>query len=89
MDFSRTPTLPPGVRNRLLAKARALGVDPADCLVVEDASAGLASGRAAGATTLGLRTTLGEGVIEADLVVADLSEVRFTVDADGVRLSRG
>lgn len=67
--------------------ALALGVDPADCLVVEDASAGLLSGRAAGATTLGLRTTLGQGRIEADRVVADLSAVRFALVADGVRLS--
>ncbi|MBK6887977.1 MAG: HAD-IA family hydrolase [Tetrasphaera sp.] len=37
--------------------ARRLGVSPADCLVVEDAPAGLASGRAAGCTTLAVTTT--------------------------------
>ena len=66
--------------------ALALGVDPGDCLVVEDASAGLASGRAAGATTLGLRTTLGRRRIEADVVVDDLASVRFALGAEGVRL---
>jgi sugar-phosphatase len=39
------------------AAAAALGVDPADCLVLEDAPAGIAAGRAAGATVVGITTT--------------------------------
>jgi sugar-phosphatase len=39
------------------AAAAALGQDPADCLVVEDAPAGMAAGRAAGARVVGLTTT--------------------------------
>jgi sugar-phosphatase len=38
-----------------LRAAELLGVDPADCLVVEDAEVGLAAGRAAGARTAALR----------------------------------
>ena len=38
--LSRTPTLPPGVRNRLLAKARALGVDIDKVLWVDQGADG-------------------------------------------------
>lgn len=37
-----------------LLAARALGVDPEHCVVFEDAPAGLAAGRAAGMTTVGV-----------------------------------
>ncbi|MFF1528087.1 HAD-IA family hydrolase [Cellulomonas sp. NPDC058312] len=68
--------------------AQRLGVDVRRCLVVEDAESGVRSGRAAGAATLGLRTTHPEGPGGgADLVVADLSRVRFVVGADGVRVT--
>lgn len=68
-----------------LLGARRLGVAPERCLVVEDASSGVRSGRAAGAATLGLRTTdpAGPG---GDLVLADLGAVRFEVGPAGVRL---
>jgi HAD superfamily hydrolase (TIGR01509 family) len=49
--------------------AAKLGVDPARCLVVEDAAPGVAAGRAAGMTVAGLRG------IEADVAVADLDEL--------------
>lgn len=63
-------------------------MDVRRCLVVEDAESGVRSGRAAGAATLGLRTTHPEGPGGgADLVVADLSRVRFVVGADGVRVT--
>lgn len=71
-----------------LIAAEKLGVDPARCLVVEDAPAGLRSGRAAGAATLAVTTTSpAEALRElADLVVADLSEVSFELDGDAIRL---
>ncbi len=62
------------------------GVDPARCLVVEDAPAGLASGRAAGCATLALTTTLPAADLAADVVVGTLADVRFAVDDDGVRV---
>lgn len=71
--------------------AALLGVDPSDCLVVEDAPSGLVSGRAAGATTLGvLGTATREELADtgaADAVVGGLGEVRFAVtEAGGIRV---
>ncbi len=67
-----------------LAAAKALGVDPARCLVVEDAPAGLQAGRAAGCATLALATTHAREDLEgapADAIVRDLSSVVFRLDA--------
>lgn len=50
-----------------LRAAELLGVDPAHCLVVEDAPAGVQAAKSAGATVLALRTTHGRG----DLGLAD------------------
>jgi mannitol-1-/sugar-/sorbitol-6-phosphatase len=57
-----------------LTAARALGVDPAACVVLEDAPAGIVAGRAAGMTVIALRTTHGDDELDgADAVVADLA----------------
>ncbi len=73
--------------------AERLGVDPADCLVVEDAVAGLTAARAAGASgALAVLHTTPREALEplADLVVGGLDEVRFVVDQDGrVRVTTG
>jgi mannitol-1-/sugar-/sorbitol-6-phosphatase len=63
-----------------------LGVDPRQCLVVEDAAAGIASARAAGTTTLALTTTMTADRLQADHVVGDLAAVRFSLVPDGVRV---
>jgi mannitol-1-/sugar-/sorbitol-6-phosphatase len=65
-----------------LSAADQLGTDPRRCLAVEDTASGLASGRAAGCTTLGVGADL-----DADVVVPDLSHVRFEVHGDRVVLS--
>ncbi|GGN10759.1 sugar phosphatase [Lentzea pudingi] len=65
-----------------LNAAEQLGADPRRCLAVEDTAPGLASGRAAGCTTLGVGTDL-----DADIVVPDLSHTRFEVDGDRVVLT--
>ena len=52
-----------------LLAARKLGADPRRCLVVEDAEAGVAAGRAAGAVVAGLRG------IDADIQITDLHEL--------------
>ncbi|MET0435431.1 MAG: HAD-IA family hydrolase [Cellulomonas sp.] len=71
------------------AGAARLGVDVRRCLVVEDAESGIRSGRAAGAAVLAVRTTEAEGPGGgADLVVDDLSKVRFEVTGAGVRVRR-
>jgi sugar-phosphatase len=70
-----------------LLAAKLLGVDAADCLVVEDAPAGLVAGRAAGAATLALTTTTPEEDLSADAIVGTLADVRFVADANGVRVA--
>ncbi|USQ77754.1 HAD-IA family hydrolase [Ornithinimicrobium cryptoxanthini] len=73
-----------------LIAAEKLAVDPTRCLVVEDAPAGLRSGRAAGAATVAVVTTSSVEELEplADLVVDDLSALTFTLEDEGVRVSR-
>lgn len=70
-----------------LLAARRLGVPPADCLVVEDAEAGIQAGLRAGARVLVVGSH--ESATTADLPrVPDLTGVRATVAPDGaIRLS--
>ncbi|NYV76885.1 HAD-IA family hydrolase [Streptomyces sp. UH6] len=70
-----------------LLAAKALGVDPARCVVFEDAPAGLRSGRAAGMRTVALATTLPAHELDADLVVPDLSALSAQVTPDGIVVS--
>ncbi|GAA0242095.1 hexitol phosphatase HxpA [Actinomadura nitritigenes] len=59
----------------LLAADR-LGVDPAACVVVEDAPAGIAAGRAAGATVLAVGTSHDRAELtRAHAIVPDLTHV--------------
>jgi mannitol-1-/sugar-/sorbitol-6-phosphatase len=70
-----------------LQAALRLGVPPERCLVVEDAAKGLEAARAAGCFTLAVVTTTPRAALDADAIVSDLSEVRFEVDEDGVRVT--
>ncbi|RFU88579.1 HAD family hydrolase [Streptomyces triticagri] len=70
-----------------LLAAERLGVDPARCVVFEDAPAGLASGRAAGMRTVALTTTHRADQLTADVVVPDLSAVSVQVTDDGVDIT--
>ncbi|HLI58913.1 MAG TPA: HAD-IA family hydrolase [Solirubrobacteraceae bacterium] len=57
-----------------LLGAERLGVAPADCVVLEDAPAGIASGKAAGMTVIALRTTHADAdLAAADAVIDDLT----------------
>ena len=59
-----------------LAGAASLGFAGADCLVVEDAPAGVRAGKAAGAKVIALRTTMPDNELQgagADWIVEDLS----------------
>ena len=59
-----------------LAGAAALSVDPAQCLVVEDAPAGIQAGKAAGMTVLAVTTTFEAGTLAAaDYLVGSLADV--------------
>jgi sugar-phosphatase len=70
-----------------LLAARRLGVDPADCVVFEDAPAGLTAGRAAGMRTVALATTHRAAQLDADLVVRDLSALSVQVTDAGVEVA--
>ncbi|MCX4556535.1 HAD family hydrolase [Streptomyces phaeochromogenes] len=72
-----------------LLAARRLGVDPARCVVFEDAPAGLQAGRSAGMTTVALTTTHQADELHADVVVGDLSAVSALVTDGGVEISVG
>ncbi len=57
-----------------LLGARELGVDPADCVVLEDAPAGVAAGRAAGMRVVAVRTGHDDSQLsQADEVVDDVA----------------
>jgi sugar-phosphatase len=59
-----------------LRASEQLGVSPADCIVVEDAPAGIAAGRAAGCWVLAVATTQPRGALaEADEVHENLQDV--------------
>lgn len=60
-----------------LLAAERLGVDPAACVVIEDAPAGVRAGRAAGATVIAVTTTHDAARLqEADVILPDLTRVR-------------
>jgi sugar-phosphatase len=71
-----------------LLGARLLGVDPARCLVIEDAVPGVRAGRTAGCATLGVLTGDPGENLTADVVVASLADVRFAAGPDGVWVLR-
>ncbi|AIX99667.1 hypothetical protein ART_0069 [Arthrobacter sp. PAMC 25486] len=66
-----------------LLGASRLGVDISRCLVVEDAPAGLTSGRAAGAVTLAVVGTQMASELDADHTVHSLADVSATRLPDG------
>jgi mannitol-1-/sugar-/sorbitol-6-phosphatase len=69
-----------------LAAASALGFQPQECLVVENAPSGVESGRAAGATVLALFTSHSpQRLANADLMAEDLAATRL-LEADPPRL---
>jgi mannitol-1-/sugar-/sorbitol-6-phosphatase len=71
-----------------LRGAQILGLSPSDCMVIEDAPAGIQSGKAAGSRVLALRTTTADPALQtagADWIVTDCSKIRlqpFDGDSD-------
>jgi mannitol-1-/sugar-/sorbitol-6-phosphatase len=70
-----------------LLGARRVGADPARCLVVEDAPAGLAAARAAGMRAIGVTTTHPAADLDADVVVEGLQNLRVELDGDALTIA--
>jgi sugar-phosphatase len=58
-----------------LLGASRLGIDPANCVVFEDAPSGIASARTAGMGVIGITSTHAAGELAADVVVASPATV--------------
>lgn len=69
-----------------LTAAARLGIDPARCLVVEDAAAGIVAARAAGCAVLAMAGTVEVADLPADLVVDGLDRVELYLDGSVLRL---
>ena len=73
-----------------LRAAELLGVSAADCVVIEDAPAGVASGVAAGATVIGVTHTYDAGVLaDANLLVDALPQISVDPDTRQITLNLG
>jgi mannitol-1-/sugar-/sorbitol-6-phosphatase len=69
--------------------AKILGLAPADCMVIEDAPAGIRAGKAAGARVLALRTTASDTELTqsgAEWIANDLSSLRLLSSDHGPTL---
>jgi len=67
-----------------LTAARRVGAVPSQCVVIEDAPAGLQAARAAGMRAIGISGTHSAAALSgADFVVARLNALRVTVDPEG------
>jgi sugar-phosphatase len=71
-----------------LIAARRLGADPARCIVLEDAPAGIVAGRAAGATVIALRTTHSDDDLHDAHAIVDSVASLFAPRAVGPTVSR-
>ena len=68
-----------------LLGARRLGRDPRECVVFEDAPAGLAAGRGAGARVIALTTSVGaDRLVGAAAFIADFTGVGVRTDGDAL-----
>ena len=62
--------------------AELLGVNPAECLVIEDALAGIRSAHAAGTKVIALTSTYpGPALGEADAIIEKLTQIQVALDA--------
>src|SRR5450631_822270 len=64
-----------------LLAARRLGIDPTRCVVIEDAPAGIASARAAGARVIGVTSTnSADKLAGADIIVGRFADLRVVAN---------
>jgi mannitol-1-/sugar-/sorbitol-6-phosphatase len=67
-----------------LIGAELLGVSPADCLVIEDAPAGIESARAGGMKVVGITSTYGAAALEqANAVIKKLGQIQISLNGAG------
>ena len=67
-----------------LKGAEGLGFEPADCLVIEDAPAGIQSARAGGMKVIGIMSTYAaERLAQADAVVQKLARIQVSANGRG------
>ncbi len=67
-----------------LMGAERMGVKPADCVVIEDAPAGIQSGRAGGMKVIGMTSTYAAAALgEADVVVKRLGAIQVAANGAG------
>jgi len=67
-----------------LKGAEGLGFAPGECLVIEDAPAGIQSARAGGMKVVGIASTyVTEKLTDADAVVQQLAQIRVTPNGAG------
>jgi mannitol-1-/sugar-/sorbitol-6-phosphatase len=67
-----------------LKGAERLGFPPAECLVIEDAPAGIEAARAGGMKVVGITSTYAAGALKhADVVVGRLEQIRVTSNGAG------
>ena len=70
-----------------LRAAHRLGLEPADCVVIEDSTTGLAAGKAAGMRVLAVLTThTAAALASADAQLAALSALQLDVGPAGLTL---
>ena len=82
-DVTRGKPAPDGY----LLAARRLDLDPAECVVIEDAPAGIQAGKAAGMRVIAVGTTLAEEALSlADVVIGQLAEIRLTVSPGEIQI---
>lgn len=73
-----------------LKAAAKLGIAASDCIVVEDAAAGVRAGKAAGARVIAFLTTMLRCDLEsagADWIVQSCADISASDDADGLQLT--
>jgi sugar-phosphatase len=70
-----------------LKGARLLGVNPGECLVIEDAPAGIRAARAGGMKVIAIPSTYpASELLEADAIVQKLAQIRVSAGADGKQM---
>lgn len=68
-----------------LKGAHAMGLNPAECLVIEDAPAGIEAARAGGMAVVGITSTYASGALaQADAVVAKLVQIQVSSNETGM-----